>query len=387
MPIIREYSARTEAVPTVELRARVRECSTRCSSRKPLGHARPDPVRDPARGVRGRLDRRGPTLQGRGRPHAGARRVDRRSHAAQLEQRSRSREGAAGREPLPAARRGPRDPAAGPGHGPRPGQVAAAGVDAAAAALKDSELAQRTRVQLAEAAVQSAKAALTQAELNLGYTTVRSPIDGIAGKVQVDRGNLVARASPRCWPRSHRGPDLRRLPDRGGRLPQAGCAVKLDDASRAPESRPALDLVLADGKVFPHRGRVTFVDARSTPRPAPWPCAPVPESRPVLRPGHSRGCADHRGRPNAVLVPQRAVQEQQGNRSCWSGCRGHGRAEAVKLDERVEDFYSSPPGWPRRAGHRGRRAEARPGQPVKAELQRAGASRAEFFSRARSWPS
>ena len=51
-------------------------------------------------------------------------------------------------------------------------KVAAAGVDAQAAALKDAELAQRTQIQLSEAAVESAKASIIQADLNLGYTTI-----------------------------------------------------------------------------------------------------------------------------------------------------------------------------------------------------------------------
>src|SRR5262249_59268481 len=69
-------------------------------------------------------------------------------------------------------------------------------VQAAEAALKDTILAQRTNIQLAEAAVESGKAAVTQADLNVNYTTVESPINGIISKLNVDTGNLVGKNEP-----------------------------------------------------------------------------------------------------------------------------------------------------------------------------------------------
>src|SRR5262245_47534762 len=62
-------------------------------------------------------------------------------------------------------------------------QASAAAVVAAEAALKDSILAQRTAIQLAEAAVESGKASVTQADLNVKYTTIESPINGIISKL------------------------------------------------------------------------------------------------------------------------------------------------------------------------------------------------------------
>ena len=75
-------------------------------------------------------------------------------------------------------------------------KVAAAGVEVAEAALRDAVLAQRTQIQLTEAAVLSAKASIIQADLNLGYTTIAAPIGGIIGKIQVDPGNLVGKNEP-----------------------------------------------------------------------------------------------------------------------------------------------------------------------------------------------
>src|SRR5262247_3342514 len=75
-------------------------------------------------------------------------------------------------------------------------EAARAGVQAAEAALKDAVLSQRTAIQLAEAAVESGKAAVTQADLNLRYTTIESPISGIVSKLSVDVGNLVGKGEP-----------------------------------------------------------------------------------------------------------------------------------------------------------------------------------------------
>ncbi|MCO5732500.1 efflux RND transporter periplasmic adaptor subunit [Rhizobium sp. SSA_523] len=59
--------------------------------------------------------------------------------------------------------------------------------------ISESELAQRRSNQRdAAASLQSAEAALTVAELNLGYTDIRAPISGRVGKIDVTLGNLVA---------------------------------------------------------------------------------------------------------------------------------------------------------------------------------------------------
>src|SRR5499433_1000503 len=70
-------------------------------------------------------------------------------------------------------------------------QVAIASVQAAEATLKNAEIQQRVGVRQAQAAVESAKAGVTQAELNLSYTTIRAPIQGIIGFLAVSKGNLV----------------------------------------------------------------------------------------------------------------------------------------------------------------------------------------------------
>src|SRR6266850_1619080 len=141
-------------------------------------------------------------------------------------------------------------------------EAARAGVQAAEAALKDSSLSQRTAIQLAEAAVESGKAAVTQADLNLKYTVVESPVSGIVSKLAVDVGNLVGKGEPTLLatvssihpifadfsiPEADYLRLVKRVPGLGrGEVPR--------------DRAPMLDLILADGTVFPQKGRPIFVD-------------------------------------------------------------------------------------------------------------------------------
>ena len=72
-------------------------------------------------------------------------------------------------------------------------QVAVASLAASNANLKDTVLNTRVEILTAKAAVLSAEASLTNAKINLGYTTIRSPVTGVVGLLQVDPGNLVGR--------------------------------------------------------------------------------------------------------------------------------------------------------------------------------------------------
>jgi multidrug resistance efflux pump len=70
-------------------------------------------------------------------------------------------------------------------------KAATAAMEEAEAALKDAVVTQRAAIQLAEAAVASASASVTQADLNLKYTIIEAPISGMVGRLAVDKGNLV----------------------------------------------------------------------------------------------------------------------------------------------------------------------------------------------------
>ena len=174
-------------------------------------------------------------------------------------------------------------------------------------------------VAVAKAAVRAAEAALATANLNLGFTQVRSLVSGIAGQATLQVGNLV---SPQSVLTSVSQLDpikvyfsisddeylalIDRLHTAGGNL-------------LGRESALPLRLILTDGKVWPHEGRIVFVDRQMNQQTgAIRIAASFPNPGNVLRPGQfGRITAETEIRPNAILVPQMAVQELQGTKQVY----------------------------------------------------------------------
>jgi RND family efflux transporter MFP subunit len=254
-------------------------------------------------------------------------------------------------------------------------QASAAGVAAAEATLKDAILAQRTAIQLAEAAVESGKAAVTQAELNVKYTTIESPITGIISKLAVDTGNLVGRGEPTLLATvSAIDPifadfalteaDYLRLVKR---IPGLG-------RGEVPRNQPAtLELILSDGTVFPQKGRPTFVDRAVDQKTGTIQVrAEFPNPQRVLRPGQfGRVRAVTEEVPDAILVPQVAVQDLQGAKTVMVvGEDSQVAMRTVTLRQPYQDFYIVSAGL--KPGERvivEGLQKVRPGLVVKAELK------------------
>ena len=251
-------------------------------------------------------------------------------------------------------------------------KVAAAGVEVADAELRDSQLAQRTQIQLTEAAVEAAKAAVIQAELNLGYTRIAAPISGIIGKIMVDPGNLVGKSEPTLLTTiSAVDPIHVEFPVAEADYLRLASRVRLDPAGRGQDTESRLQLFLADDTLHPQKGRFAFVGRAFDPKTGTITLqAQFPNPGRVLRPGQFarvRGTVDER--PDAVLVPQRAVQEQQGARTVMVVEAGDKVAlRTVVVDERIGDLYIATKGV--KAGDRvivEGMQKVRPGMQVKPE--------------------
>jgi membrane fusion protein (multidrug efflux system) len=373
-----EFVARTEAVPTVEIRARIpgvlEEVRFREGSEVERGQVlfmiQPDEYRAALQAARAQLAKAEADLT-RARDVSI---VDR--ARAQLDQAKadfeRNRQDVARYRPLAEAQAIPQqdlDVAI------SKEQVGVAAVQGAEAALKDTMLSQRTAIQLAEAAVESATAAVTQAELNLTYTMVRSPVTGIVSKLAVDTGNLVGKGEPTLLATvssinpmfvdfSITEADYLRLVKR---IPGLG-------RGNVPRDRPAsLDLVVADGSVFPHKGRPIFIDRAIDPKTGTIAVrAEFPNPELVLRPGEfGRVRAVTERVPDAILVPQMAVQELQGVKTVLVVGEGDKVAlRTVTLREPYQQSYIVSNGL--KPGERvivEGIQKARPGMPVKAELK------------------
>ena len=220
-------------------------------------------------------------------------------------------------------------------------QVTAAGVAAAEAALKDTELAQRIGIQQAQAAVEAGRASVTQAQLDLAYTTIQAPVSGIIGRLDVDEGNLVGRGEPTLLA-TMSTVDPIKVSATVSEVDYLRFARRAAGRTAAAEQALQLELILADGTVHPHKGRVTTLDRTVDPKTGTIVVeALFPESRKAPASGAVRASA-RRGRgarENAILVPQRAVQETQGQKTVLVVDQENKVAlRTVTLNERIGDL-------------------------------------------------
>ena len=193
-------------------------------------------------------------------------------------------------------------------------QAARASVESRRASVNTAEVNQRTGTQQAEAAVEAAKAAIAQAELNLSYCTIRSPITGLIGKRDVAPGNLVGRGDATLLATvSSINPIRVVLSISEAEYLRFMASLKKGDA----RAGAALELTLADGSVFPQKGRVIITDRAVDLKTGTLSfTAEFPNPEGLLRAGQfGRVRVAAEVAENAILVPQRAVQEIQGAKS------------------------------------------------------------------------
>jgi membrane fusion protein, multidrug efflux system len=186
---------------------------------------------------------------------------------------------------------------------------------AAQEAISQQELDNAVAAQdAAKAQVDAAQAAVDNAALDLGYTTIRSPIDGLVGTTNVKSGNLVGRGeSTLLTTISQVEPILFRAGI--SEAEYLRLAKRLGDKEapgRAPEEG-SIELILADGTVHPYKGSVDAVERAIDPTTGTL-AIQVRFENPgrVVRPGqYGRARAQVEVKKGALLVPQRAVAELQ----------------------------------------------------------------------------
>src|SRR5271168_4900074 len=178
-----------------------------------------------------------------------------------------------------------------------------------------NNLAALATVATAEAQIKSSQAAVETAQINLDFTRLIAPIDGIAGTAQLQVGALVSQSTGAVTTVSTVDPikvyftvseseylDFnRRFPTVSGR--------------EAEFKRTPLDLILADGSTYQHQGTIDFADrAVNQGTGAILIAGLFPNPGNILRPGgYGKVRASTRIEKDALLIPQRAVTELQGS--------------------------------------------------------------------------
>lgn len=167
----------------------------------------------------------------------------------------------------------------------------------------------------AKAQVESSQAAVRTAELNLSFTRILSPIDGIAGIAQAQVGNLIGTTSAPLTTVSTVDP-IKVFFTLSEQQYLAFNKRNLIEARRgASVVQIQLELILADGTNYPQSGSFFFADRQVDQKTGAIRLAGIfPNPGNVLRPGqYGRVRAVTATKADALLVPQRAVSELQGS--------------------------------------------------------------------------
>jgi membrane fusion protein (multidrug efflux system) len=178
--------------------------------------------------------------------------------------------------------------------------------------------------QAAVAKVDAAKAALESAQLDLGYTKVTSPIDGLVAKTEVKAGALVGRNQNTLLTTvSTNDPIHCRFS-----LSERDYLALARRVKQEGQQRPEFEMVLSDGSVHPQKGTFVFIERQIDPTTGSILVeASFPNPTGIVRPGQfARVRVPIAMRKDAFLVPQRAVSELQATYSIG----------AVSSDNKVE---------------------------------------------------
>ncbi len=180
-------------------------------------------------------------------------------------------------------------------------------------ASRASVEASKASIEAAKSAVESARSQVEELELQLAFTNITAPIDGIVGIAQAQVGDLVSPASGALAVISTVDPIKAYFTVPEQQYIEYNRALEVG-ARRAPEDI-RFELVLADGSVFPRTGRFLAVDREVDVTTGSIRLAALfPNPGRLLRPGaFGRIRASVNVEKDMAVIPQRAVTELQGS--------------------------------------------------------------------------
>lgn len=168
----------------------------------------------------------------------------------------------------------------------------------------------------AVAAVQIARADVETAQLNLGYTTITSPLAGRSSYARVQDGAYVSSSNNLLTYVDQVDPIYVNFSLSENQLLEASGLVESGFLTRPGDMNYVVKLTLADGRDYEHTGRITFTDADFNKSTGTYLLrATLPNPKAELRPGQFVRVSLHGSvAPQAILIPQQAVLQ---------GAKGH----------------------------------------------------------------
>ena len=194
----------------------------------------------------------------------------------------------------------------------------------------------------AKAAVKAQEATLRQAELNLGYTKITAPIGGVVGIANPGVGDLVGPGDANPLATISTVDPIKAYFQISEQDYLKVAQERIEAKGNNPGWPPPVEIILADGKLYPRQGKFSAVDRQvdnqtGTIRLA----ALIPNPDNVLRPGQFvRVRVTVRTMHGALLVPQRAVNELQTSfELAVVGADNKAEIRSVKVGERVGSLW------------------------------------------------
>jgi RND family efflux transporter MFP subunit len=184
--------------------------------------------------------------------------------------------------------------------------------------ISEQEFENKKQLNLANVAkVGALQAAVETAQLNLGFTKISAPVDGIAGAAKAQIGDLVGPGSTATTLTTVSKIDPIRLYFPLSEKDYKQYASALQKMMQTPDSEREenIEMVFADGTVYPQKGKFSFVDRQVDPTTGTILIAiNFPNPGHTLRPGQfAKARAVIENIQGALLVPQRALVELQGS--------------------------------------------------------------------------
>jgi membrane fusion protein (multidrug efflux system) len=207
---------------------------------------------------------------------------------------------------------------------------------AGVAAAKANVAAAHAAIGVQKAAIAAARAAVEKAKVDLGFTKIFSPVTGITGIAKAQLGNLVGPGSTEELTTVSTVDPIRVY------VPMS----EQEYLARARQGRDTaggpIELILADNSRYPQTGRIAFADRQVDVQTGTIKVAVLfPNQGNLLRPGQfARVRAQQSVKRGALLVPQRAVMEQQGSyQVAVVGAEQKVDIRPVKVGQQVGDLW------------------------------------------------
>jgi membrane fusion protein, multidrug efflux system len=204
-------------------------------------------------------------------------------------------------------------------------QVAKSNLDRTIPLAKQNALSQKDlddatgQYQQSAAAVEQSRAQLEEAKLNLSYTTIRSPVNGVSSFAAVADGTYLNAQNAQLTTVSVLTPMWINFSVSENEMQRIRNEVKSGQLRLPEGGRFIVEIELVDGTLFPYTGKITFADPSYNSQTGTFLLrATVDNPAGLLRPNqYVRTRLNGSIRPNAIVVPQRAIQQSAKGQFVW----------------------------------------------------------------------